>query len=75
MYDASLYVKRVEIQERMKKAGVKIRDIALKLGKPYGTMAGKLNGYTPLYPDEKKAIEDYIESVEKKQGNRLPPPR
>lgn len=57
------------LMARMRDCGLLRKDVCQALRKPYGTVAGWLNGFCPLPPQARKSIENLItERVEAKKA-------
>jgi len=65
-YDASLYVEKTELMERIKAANLDRRTIANALNISPGTLGNQLKGWTPL----RKEVEDGINRlIQEKTGH------
>ena len=60
------YCIQKELKDRIKQAGVDIRDLANHLQEPPGTLSNRLNGWIPLPVKIRNAIEDFIKQKETK---------
>lgn len=58
----------IELKERMKQAGIQVRDVCTRINRPYGTVAGWLNGFAPLPSDARKEIMRMIDTRLQKQN-------
>jgi DNA-directed RNA polymerase specialized sigma24 family protein len=59
------YTAEQEIKTRMKRVGLTTRDIANLLGEPPGTVGSRLNGFIPLYFNQRRAILEKLIQEEK----------
>lgn len=50
----------VSIKKRIHEAKLTILKVANTLNMPYGTLASQLNGFSPLNPEVRRAIEKLI---------------
>jgi hypothetical protein len=57
-----------ELKQQAKHAGLRIKDIALLLKKPYPSVAGRLNGFSTMSQDERSMI---LKIIADKTNNKI----
>jgi hypothetical protein len=61
----------VELKDQMRLAGVQVLEVCERIKRPYGTVAGWLNGFAPLPDNVRREIMKMIEEkrADQKQGH------
>lgn len=60
-----MFEAEIELKNKMKEKGIKVLLVAKEIKRPYGTLAGWLNGFAPMPEDVRKKI---LEIINKKEG-------
>ncbi|MFA7144845.1 MAG: hypothetical protein WC088_06250 [Candidatus Izemoplasmatales bacterium] len=61
-----MYEPQKEIQKKLKRLNIPIRDISVEIDMVYSTLVSQIHGYTKMPDDTKERINKYIDSVENK---------
>ena len=60
-----------KLKEHMRQAGIQVLDVCTQINRPYGTVAGWLNGFAPLPIDARNEIIKMIESRKIMKSNSV----
>ncbi len=65
------YTVETELKQRMRRAGLIVRDLAVALQESPSTTNNRLNGYAPLSGEQRRIILATIKDAEKRLGLAL----
>lgn len=65
-----VYSEEKELIQRMRKADLKLKQLAWEMNMRPGTLSNKLRGWSYLYPDERRQLLKILEEKEKVQGEK-----
>jgi len=61
----------MELKSQMRQAGVQVLEVCMRINRPYGTVAGWLNGFAPLPDDVRREIMKLITEKRQKPQTRV----